>query len=214
MQSSSCARLKPKAMTAASPSCAPTSHPKRALRPSRATVRFETDPGVQLQSDWGEISTTLAGQPTKIYFIVNQLGYSRRFHAWATPTALTLSTPTRGSSAASATSVAFPNRCWLTTRKPLSCTIPWADRSVQRTLSRSGDTLRLYSASLPSYRARTKGKDERMVGYLKQHFFVRYRAFDNWAHLNQLLEDWLTSEADQRCHGTLKEVVAEGALSA
>jgi transposase len=27
--------------------------PKRALRPSRATVRFETVPGRQLQSDWG-----------------------------------------------------------------------------------------------------------------------------------------------------------------
>lgn len=48
-----------------------------------------------------------------------------------------------------------------------------------------------------------------MVGYLKQHFFVRYRAFESWAHLNQLLEQWLREEADQRCHGTLKEVVAE-----
>ena len=31
--------------------------PKRALRPGRATVRFETAPGQQLQSDWGEIET-------------------------------------------------------------------------------------------------------------------------------------------------------------
>ena len=28
--------------------------PKRALRPSRATVRFETEPGRQLQTDWGD----------------------------------------------------------------------------------------------------------------------------------------------------------------
>lgn len=48
-----------------------------------------------------------------------------------------------------------------------------------------------------------------MVGYLKQHFFVRYRGFESWAHLNQQLQDWLISEADRRCHGTLKEVVAE-----
>jgi transposase len=27
--------------------------PKRALRPGRATVRFETEPGQQMQSDWG-----------------------------------------------------------------------------------------------------------------------------------------------------------------
>ena len=29
--------------------------PKRVLRPNRATVRFETEPGKQLQSDWGEV---------------------------------------------------------------------------------------------------------------------------------------------------------------
>ncbi len=27
-----------------------------------------------------------------------------------------------------------------------------------------------------------------MVGYIEHHFFVRYRAFDSWAHLNQLAE--------------------------
>ena len=35
--------------------------PKRALRPGRATVRFETAPGQQLQSDWGEIETVIGG---------------------------------------------------------------------------------------------------------------------------------------------------------
>ena len=46
----------------------------------------------------------------------------------------------------------------------------------------------------------TKGKDERNVGYVKHHFFVRYRAFDSWAHLNQLAEQWLREEADPRVH--------------
>ena len=58
------------------------------------------------------------------------------------------------------------------------------------------------------YRPRTKGKVERAVGYVKQHFFQRYRAFESWAHLGQLLETWLLEEADQRLHGTVKEVVA------
>src|SRR3972149_8024409 len=35
--------------------------PKRALRSSRATVRLETEPGKQLQSDWGEIVAPIAG---------------------------------------------------------------------------------------------------------------------------------------------------------
>ncbi|MGH7359512.1 MAG: Mu transposase domain-containing protein, partial [Candidatus Rokuibacteriota bacterium] len=58
-------------------------------------------------------------------------------------------------------------------------------------------------------RAQTKGKDERNVGYVKHHFFVRYRAFESWAHLNQLAEQWLREEADPRVHGTVHEVVAE-----
>jgi hypothetical protein len=57
-------------------------------------------------------------------------------------------------------------------------------------------------------RAQTKGKDERMVGYIKHHFFVRYRAFESFAHMNQLAEQWLAEEADPRVHGTVKEVVA------
>src|SRR5690606_4181002 len=34
--------------------------PKRVQRQSKATVRFETPPGRQLQSDWGEIATEIA----------------------------------------------------------------------------------------------------------------------------------------------------------
>jgi len=58
-------------------------HPKRPLRVSRATVRFETPPGKQLQSDWGEVWSTVAGERSEIHFMVNTLGYSRRFHFWA-----------------------------------------------------------------------------------------------------------------------------------
>ena len=60
--------------------------PKRALRQppgaDRLTVRFETKPAEQLQSDWGEVMVKIDGQATKVYFIVNTLGYSRRFHFW------------------------------------------------------------------------------------------------------------------------------------
>jgi transposase len=58
--------------------------PKRALRPSRVTVRFETEPGRQLQTDWGEQPTVIAGQAVTVHFAVNTLGYSRRFHFWNT----------------------------------------------------------------------------------------------------------------------------------
>jgi transposase len=44
-------------------------HPKRALRPGRATVRFETEPGRQLQSDWATHRTLIAGQATAVHFM-------------------------------------------------------------------------------------------------------------------------------------------------
>ncbi len=59
--------------------------PKRVLRPSRATVRFETDPGEQLQHDWGEIVVPVSGEDTRVYIAVNVLGYSRRLHVFAAP---------------------------------------------------------------------------------------------------------------------------------
>lgn len=59
------------------------------------------------------------------------------------------------------------------------------------------------------YRARTKGKDERMVGYIKGNFFQRYREFDSLSHMNELALSWLASEAGPRLHGTVKEVVME-----
>ena len=48
--------------------------PKRALRPGKATVRFETPPGRQMQNDWGELKTEIAGEEVKVHFNVNTLG--------------------------------------------------------------------------------------------------------------------------------------------
>ena len=47
-------------------------------------------------------------------------------------------------------------------------------------------------------RARTKGKVERMAKYLKENFFVRYRRFDSFAHVNQQLDQWMVDVADKR----------------
>jgi transposase len=59
--------------------------PKRALRPgSRATVRFETEPGRQLQTDWAAQPTVIAGHPVTVHVAVSTLSYSRRFHFWGT----------------------------------------------------------------------------------------------------------------------------------
>ena len=184
--------------------------PKRALRTSKATVRFETEPGRQLQSDWGEIVTQLAGEAVKVHFIVNELGYSRRFHFWCTVCedaehtyeGLIRSLEYLGG---------VPREVLVDNQKAAVLAPKVGDQPArfnERFLDLAGHYGFTPRACRP-YRARTKGKDERMVGYVQGNFFVRYRSFESWAHLNQLAERWLAEEADPRLHGTVKEVVAE-----
>jgi transposase len=183
--------------------------PKRALRVSRSTVRFETAPGRQLQSDWGELVVPVAGIPTRVYFIVNTLGYSRRMHVWASDS-LDAEHTYEGLIRSFEYFAGVPGEVLVDNQK---CAVldhrpGEAPRFHARFLDLAGHYGFAPRACKPR-RARTKGKDERMVGYVKHHFFVRYRTFESWAHLNQLLEQWLGEEADPRVHGTTREVVAE-----
>ncbi len=55
------------------------------------------------------------------------------------------------------------------------------------------------------YRARTKGKVERPIRYIRENFFYG-REFVSDADLNARALSWLEREANERVHGTLKEV--------
>ena len=183
--------------------------PKRVLRSSRATVRFETRAGQQLQSDWGEIVTQIGGKAVKVRFIVNELGYSRRFHFWCT-NSLDAEHTYEGIIRSLEYFGGVPEEILVDNQK--SAVLQASNQGQVRFNERFLDLADHYGFTRRAcrpYRARTKGKDERMVGYIKQHFFVRYRGFESWAHLNQLAEQWLAEEADRRVHGTVKEVVAE-----
>lgn len=183
--------------------------PKRSLRPSRSTVRFETEPGRQMQSDWGETLTTIAGVPTKVYFIVNLLGFSRRMHFWCT-TSLDAEHTFEGIVRSFEYFGGVTTEVLVDNQKVavLSHRPKEGPRFQERFLDLAGHCGFTPKACRP-YRAQTKGKDERAVGYVKQHFFVRYREFESWAHLNQQAEVWLAEEADPRVHGTTGEVVSE-----
>ena len=50
---------------------------------ARATVRFETPPGKQLQIDFDERLVEIAGSKVRAYLFVATLGYSRRQYVWA-----------------------------------------------------------------------------------------------------------------------------------
>jgi hypothetical protein len=153
--------------------------------------------------------TVIAGQPVPAHFAVNTLGYSRRFHFWATECedaehtyeALVRAFEWFGGVPAEV----------LVDNQKAAVLAHRRGGDVQfhpRFLDLAGHYGFRPRACRPA-RAQTKGKDERNVGYVKHHFFVRYREFESWAHLNQLAEQWLREEADPRVHGTVHEVVAE-----
>jgi transposase len=146
--------------------------PKRVMRPSRATVRFETGPGQQMQSDWGEIVVKIAEQPTKVYFIINELGYSRRFHFWCTDredAEHTYEGIIRSFEYFGGVSeqVLVDNQKSAVLEHPSQRQV----RFNERFLDLAGHYGFTPRACRP-YRARTKGKDERMVGYVQGNFFL------------------------------------------
>lgn len=182
--------------------------PKRALRQQRATVRFETAPGVQLQSDWGEIVVEIAGVETSVSFIVNTLGYSRRFHFWCTDSQDAEHTY-EGLVRSFEYFGGVTEEVLVDNQK--TAVLHHVAGQPARFNARFVDLAGHYGfrpRACQPYRARTKGKTERMVAYIKQHFFARYQRFESWEHLNQMAEKWLREEADRREHGTVKEVVS------
>jgi len=183
--------------------------PKRPLRQARATVRFETAPGEQLQNDWAKYRTLLAGRAQEVHFAVNTLGYSRRFHFVAmacedaehTYESLIQSFEYFGGVTGE---VLVDNQKTEVISHRIGAAVEYNPRFLELAAHYG-----FQPRACRPRRARTKGKDERMVRYIKENFFVRYREFENLTHLNQLAEQWLREEADQRLHGTVKEVVAE-----
>jgi transposase len=183
--------------------------PKRALRVCKGTVRFETGPGRQLQHDWGEIVTVVAGERRKVHVAVNTLSYSRRFHVWAswhddaehTYESLVCAFEHFGG---------VPQEVWVDNQKAavLSHETRGSIRFNPGFLQLADHYGFMPKACRPG-RPQTKGKDERMVGYVKHNFFQRYRDFETLEHINRLLQGWLVEVADRRFHGTVKEIVAE-----
>lgn len=182
--------------------------PKRPAKASRATVRFETAPGQQLQHDWGELDTLINGERRRVHFAVNTLGCSRRFHVFAAPcedAEHTYESLVRAFEHFGG----VPAEVLVDNQK--TTVLDWA-QGTARFNGRFLELAEFYHftprACRPR-RARTKGKTERMVQYIKYNFFQHYQAFESFSHLNACLERWLAEEADERRHGTHRMIVRE-----
>jgi transposase len=185
---------------------------QRALAPHRrakhaaaiATVRFETSPGEQMQIDFGEKWVQIAGKALRVFFFVAVLGYSRRIFVRA-------SLSQRQDDWREGLAGAF--RCFGGVPQRILI-----DRAGALVVGEDRDSGRVkvhpafaafcadwgveVSACRP-YRARTKGKTESGVGYVKKNAIAGL-AFLSFAALEAHLEQWMT-EADARIHGTTHE---------
>ena len=183
------------------------SHLRRELAADAlATVRFETPPGRQLQIDFGQRRVAIEGEvSSKVFLFVATLGYSRRVYAAAFRNE-------RQSSWLEGIEGAFrhfggpPGELLLDNARALVKHHDAATREVEFTdrlhaFARYWDVRPIACAP---YRARTKGKDERGVGYVK-HNAIAGRRFASWGALEAHLAWWMREVADTRVHGTTGE---------
>lgn len=176
---------------------------------ARATVRFETPPGHQLQIDFGERRVVIGGVPTKVFLFVSTLGFSRRMHVRAFRNERQeswfegLESTFRHFGGVTA-EILLDNDRGLVSRHDVATREVAFNPKFLAFARHWGFRPR---ACAP-YRARTKGKDERGVGYVKKNA-IAGRSFESFAGLEGHLDAWVREVADMRIHGTTGEMPAE-----
>ena len=179
---------------------------RQALRAeAAATVRFETPPGRQLQIDFGELQVEIGGERVRLYLFVATLGYSRRAYVQAFRHERQ-SAWFEGLEGAFRHFGGIPREVLLDNARALVDHHDAETREV-RFNERLGAFARYWGftpKACAPYRARTKGKDERGVGYVK-HNAIAGHSFASWAALEAHLAWWQREIADPRAHGTTGE---------
>ena len=170
-----------------------------------ATVRFETPPGQQLQVDFGAATVMIGAERVKVHLFVATLGYSRRpfvaifrherQSAWL-----------EGLERAFQHFAGVPEEVLLDNAKALVIYHNAETREVV-----FNERFRAFAAywgvrarACAPYRARTTGKDERAVGYVK-HNALAGRECASGEALEAHLAWWMRAVGDVRVHSTLGE---------
>ena len=178
---------------------------RQAQAQTLATVRFETAPGQQLQIDFGSLNATVGGGATRVHLFVATLGYSRRTYvsvflherqsAWL-----------QGLEGAFSHFGGTPREVLIDNARALV-----SEHCVQTREVAFNDRFHAFCRywqvvprACAPYRARTKGKDERGVGYVK-HNAIAGHCFESIEALRAHLLHWMREVADVRIHGTTAE---------
>jgi transposase len=168
-----------------------------------AAVRFETGPGEQAQADCGQLRVWIGGQLETVHLFVLTLGYSRRLFTYAYRNEK-LASLLDGHARAFRRFGGVTLTCLDDNPRTLALGRR-ENRVVWHPLFE--DCARYYGftphASQP-YRARTKGKVESGVKYVKRNALAG-RRFSSGKELNSWPERWSGEAADVRIHGTTHE---------
>jgi transposase len=167
-------------------------------------VRFETPPGQQAQCDFGELGIhAVRGKRTRVYLFVMVLGFSRYMYVEAVADA-------RSESFLACHARAFayfggmPREVLYDNAKVValehSRTVVTFNEALLDFAGRFAFRPRLCRPARPQ----TKGKVERMIGYVKDAGLVG-RTFLDLPDMNAQLLTWLESEANVREHATTGE---------
>ena len=168
-----------------------------------ATVRFETEPGEQAQVDYGQLQVWIGEQRETVHLFVFTLGYSRRLFTRGYRNER-LATLLDGHERAFRHFGGVTLTCLYDNPRTLVL-----GRSEHKVLWHPlfEDFARYYGftpRACQPYRARTKGKVESGVKYVKRNALAG-RRFSSWEELNNWLERWSAEVADLRIHGTTHE---------
>ena len=153
---------------------------QRALKPHRErlraarllTPRLETKPGAQIQIDFGVKTVTIEGRAQAVHLFVATLGYSHRIFAKA-HAAETQGAWLDGTEAAFVHVGGVPQTVLMDNAKALVTTPRQDDKPPTfnerlRAFARYWD---FKPRACGPYRARTKGKVERQIRYMRQSFY-------------------------------------------
>lgn len=166
----------------------------------RASVRFETPPGQQSQIDWGSSRVHFRHQPVVLHLFILTLGYSRRHYM--EPTLDERVPQFLDSHERAFDHFGGHTREHLYDRPRTICRPNGEGGVIWNPTFQSFARYWGFEARLcRPYRARTKGKVESGVKYLKRNFLAG-RTFVDLADVREQWQQWNATVADVRVHGT------------
>jgi transposase len=182
-------------------------HPLRPAAAPLVTERFETPPGHQAQVDWTACGRLwYAGQLRPLSAFVLTLGYSRRQYVEFTirqdlETFLRCHLHAFHYFGGVPHELLYDNLKTAVDHRRADGSIVWNQRFRD-----FADYYGFTPRACRPYRAQTKGKVERGIGYLKGHFLLGLDLTGvTLDELNREVVRWLAETADVRIHGTIRE---------